>query len=86
MPTRHGSEYPERGFDDEVFSIAQWCKANRFSLRTGKRILANEPGYGPPPDIVRLSPHRLGITRRANRKWQDARTQPSAKLTRKHPR
>jgi hypothetical protein len=42
---------------------------------SAKRVLANAPGYA-------LSPHRLGITMRANRKWQDARTQPPAKLTR----
>jgi hypothetical protein len=57
--------------DDQVLTFPQWCKLNTLGTRTGRRILAGE--YGPPPDFLRLSPHRIGITRASNRAWQQRR-------------
>jgi hypothetical protein len=58
--------------DDQVLTFPQWCALNTLGKRTGRRILDGE--YGPPPDVTRLSPNRIGITRGANRRWQRTRT------------
>jgi len=54
--------------DDQVLSFVKWCRLNRISERTGRRILANPGG----PQTVQLSPRRVGVTVRANRTWQRA--------------
>ena len=54
--------------DDQVLSFVEWCRLNRISERTGRRILAGPGG----PQIVQLSPRRVGVTVRANRTWQRA--------------
>lgn len=54
--------------DDQVLTFLEWCKLNRISERTGRRILD-----GPnPPKVTFLSPRRVGITVRNNRAWQQA--------------
>ena len=54
--------------DDQVLTFIEWCRINRLSERTGRRILA-----GPnPPKVTMLSPRRVGITVRNNRAWQQA--------------
>jgi hypothetical protein len=55
--------------DDQVLSFIEWCRLNRISERTGRRILAKPGG----PQTVQLSPRRVGVTVRANREWQRAR-------------
>jgi hypothetical protein len=55
--------------DDQVLSFHEWCRLNRISERTGRRILERPDG----PPIVRLSPRRIGIRVGANRVWQHAR-------------
>jgi hypothetical protein len=55
--------------DSQVLTFAEWCRLNRFSQRTGRRVIS-APG-GPP--VVRLSPRRIGITVGANRLWQQSR-------------
>jgi hypothetical protein len=52
--------------DDQVLGFIEWCRLNRISERTGRRILANPDG----PATVQLSPRRVGVTVRANREWQ----------------
>jgi hypothetical protein len=54
---------------DEVFTFAEWCTLNKFSERTGRRILASGSG----PIITQLSAKRIGIRRRDNALWQDSR-------------
>jgi hypothetical protein len=54
--------------DDQVLSFVEWCRLNRISERTGRRILASPGG----PQTVQLSPRRVGVTVRANRTWQRA--------------
>lgn len=56
---------------DQVLTFPEWCRLNRFSERTGRRVLAGE--HGPPPKVTMLSPRRIGITIGANRRWQAAR-------------
>jgi hypothetical protein len=65
---------------DQVLTFNEWCRLNRFSGRTGRRIL-NGPN---PPEVTMLSPKRIGITIGANRRWQAARTRnlnPRRQLT-----
>jgi hypothetical protein len=65
----------QRPFDDQqILTFKEWCALNRFSPRNGRRILAGE--FGPPPAVVRLSPRRIGISRAANRAWQQSRVRP----------
>jgi hypothetical protein len=55
--------------DSQVMTFHEWCRLNRFSERTGRRLLKSGDG----PVIVQLSPMRIGITVRANREWQASR-------------
>jgi hypothetical protein len=59
-------------FDDQVLTFPEWCRLNRVSERTGRRILA-APGA---PIVTWLSEHRMGITIRANHDWQRSRQLP----------
>lgn len=51
---------------DQVLTFPEWCRLNRISERTGRRILAGGTG----PKVTRLSERRIGITIGANRRWQ----------------
>jgi hypothetical protein len=55
--------------DDQVLTFVEWCKLNRISERTGRRILDGPDG----PKVTMLSPRRIGITVRDNRAWQQSR-------------
>jgi hypothetical protein len=57
--------------DDRVLTFEEWCALNSFSKQTGRRILNGEQGEA--PDVTLLSAKRIGITVRANRKWQESR-------------
>jgi hypothetical protein len=56
-------------FDDQVLTKVEWCKLNRFSLRTGTNILAGGNG----PRVLQLSARRIGIRVIDNRRWQESR-------------
>src|SRR5262245_11179973 len=56
-------------FDDQVLTKAEWCKLNRFSLRTGTNILSSGNG----PRVLQLSERRIGIRVSDNRHWQESR-------------
>ena len=62
----------QQAFDpDQILTFAEWCELNRISKRTGRRILKlSEPER---PTVTQLSANRIGITRRANRDWQERR-------------
>jgi hypothetical protein len=62
--------------DNQVLTFFEWCRLNRFSERTGRRILKS--GRGPP--VVQLSTQRIGITVGANRAWQQSRERASPNL------
>ena len=55
--------------DDQVLTFFEWCQLNRFSERTGRRILKGPDS----PKVTMLSPRRLGITVGNNRAWQASR-------------
>ena len=55
--------------DSQVLTFSEWCRLNRISGRTGRRILASGDG----PTVVLLSPQRIGITVGANKRWQQSR-------------
>jgi hypothetical protein len=55
--------------DDAVLTFKEWCALNGVSERQGRRILA-EPGG---PTVTMLTEKRVGISRRANREWQQKR-------------
>jgi hypothetical protein len=55
--------------DDAVLTFKEWCRINGISERNGRRILRGSDR----PAIIQLSEHRIGIRRRDNRAWQEAR-------------
>jgi hypothetical protein len=55
--------------DNEVMTFAQWCEAASFSQRTGRRVITAPGG----PVITRISPRRIGVTRRNHRLWLASR-------------
>jgi hypothetical protein len=55
---------------DAVFTFKEWCVVNGFSPRTGRRILASGKG----PVVTRLSAKLIGVSRRNNRAWLEARS------------
>jgi hypothetical protein len=55
--------------DDQVLTFHEWCRLNRFSERTGRRVLGGSDG----PIVTRLSRRRIGVTVRNNRRWQESR-------------
>ena len=58
--------------DDAILSFKEWAALNNLSERQGRRIL-NEPGG---PKVTKLSDKKVGVSRRHNREWQEARTLP----------
>jgi hypothetical protein len=56
--------------DDAVLTFREWCALNGFSPRQGRRVLASGTG----PVVMNLTAKRLGITRGANRAWQESRS------------
>lgn len=59
----------ERRDADEVLTFNEWCRLNKFSPRTGRRILSGSD----PPIVTQLSDRKIGITRANNRRWQESR-------------
>jgi hypothetical protein len=80
MTTREISERAQRFAEplsttnnDQVLSFQEWCRLNRFSERTGRRVLRSPDG----PAFVKLTSRRYGVTVGANREYQARRTQRS---------
>ena len=55
--------------DDQVLTFFEWCKLNRISERTGRRILDGPNG----PVVTMLTSRRIGVTVGNNRLWQQSR-------------
>jgi hypothetical protein len=55
--------------DDQVYTFTEWCRPNRISERTGRRIIHSPDG----PTFVRLTSRRYGVTVGANKSWQASR-------------
>jgi hypothetical protein len=62
------SEHP-----NQILSFHEWCRLNRISVRTGRRILASDKG----PVLTQLGNWRVGITIGNNAKWQASRARAS---------
>jgi hypothetical protein len=60
--------------DAQVLTFREWCRLNRISERTGRRILASGDG----PIVTMLSARRVGITVGNNRRWQESRARGAA--------
>ena len=56
--------------DDAVLTFKEWCALNSISERQGRRILTSGSG----PSVTKLTDKRVGISRRANREWQQTRS------------
>jgi len=54
---------------DQILTFHEWCRLNRFSVRTGRRIVAAGDG----PTVTRLSPRRIGVSIANNARWQASR-------------
>jgi hypothetical protein len=55
--------------DSQVLTFGEWCHLNRFSKRTGRRILKSGNG----PIITQLSTRRIGVTVANDRAWKARR-------------
>jgi len=58
---------------NQILSFHEWCRLNRISIRTGRRIITGGDG----PVITQLSPNRFGITVGNNARWQRSRERAS---------
>jgi hypothetical protein len=47
----------------------EWCRLNRISERTGRRILASGNG----PVVTQVSAQRIGVLVKNNARWQASR-------------
>jgi hypothetical protein len=61
--------YTDYDNPNQVLAFKQWCRVNKFSDSTGKRVLASGACK-----YVMLSERRIGITVGANREYQQNRT------------
>ncbi len=55
--------------DDYVLTLAEWCALNRFSQRTGRRVIRSGNG----PVVTRLTERLLGVRVTDNHRWQQSR-------------
>ena len=55
--------------DSQVLTFDEWCRLNRFSKRTGRRILNSGNG----PIVTQLSARRIGVTVANDRAWKAVR-------------
>jgi hypothetical protein len=54
---------------NQILSFHEWCRLNRISVRTGRRIITSDNG----PVVTQLSPKRIGISVANNARWQRSR-------------
>jgi hypothetical protein len=54
---------------NQVLTFHEWCRLNRISVRTGRRIIDRGEG----PVVTQLSPQRIGVTVANNAAWQASR-------------
>jgi hypothetical protein len=60
--------------DDQVLSVPEFAALNNISVHTAYRVLSSSNA----PVTVQLSDNRLGVTRRANRDWQQSQERKRA--------
>ena len=54
---------------DQVLMFHEWCRLNRISERTGRRIFASGNG----PVVTQVSAQRIGVLVKNNQRWQASR-------------
>jgi hypothetical protein len=54
---------------NQILTFHEWCRLNRISLRTGRRIVTSGKG----PIVTQLSTKRIGISIANNAAWQQSR-------------
>src|SRR4029077_9130126 len=52
---------------DQVLTFHEWCRLNRISERTGRRILRGDYADIKAPVVTELTPKRIGVTVENNR-------------------
>jgi hypothetical protein len=66
-PPQHALDAPlSMAHPNQILTFIEWCRLNRISERTGRRILASGKG----PVVTQLSDWRVGISIAANDRWQ----------------
>jgi hypothetical protein len=55
--------------DDQVLTFLEWCRLNRISERSGRRIISAPGG----PRVTMLTSRRYGVRAGDNREWQQSR-------------
>jgi hypothetical protein len=60
---------------NQILTFFEWCQLNRFSERTGRRLLQRGEG----PVVTQLSPQRIGISIENNARWQASRARGAAR-------
>ena len=55
--------------DSQVLTFKEFCRLNRISERTGRRIIHSDNG----PAFVKLTSRRYGVTVAANKAWQQSK-------------
>jgi hypothetical protein len=50
-------------------TFSQWCELNGIAESTGREIRASGEG----PRFIQISDHRIGVSYRENRRWQETR-------------
>jgi hypothetical protein len=55
--------------EHQVLTFLEWCRLNKISPATGRRI--RQAGKG--PRFIQLSDRRIGVTVADNRRWQRER-------------
>jgi hypothetical protein len=54
---------------DQILMFHEWCRLNRISERTGRRIFASGNG----PVVTQVSAQRIGVLVKNNQRWQASR-------------
>jgi hypothetical protein len=54
---------------NQILTFHEWCRLNRISVRTGRRIIQRGEG----PIVTQLSTKRIGISVGNNAAWQASR-------------
>ena len=54
---------------NQILTFPEWCRLNRISVRTGRRIITGGDG----PVVTQLSTKRIGVSVANNAAWQASR-------------
>ena len=63
--------------DYEIIRWGDWCASKKISLSTGHRMRRDGTG----PRITRLNERAIGVTRKHDREWTEARAKQTSSET-----